>query len=68
MGNFMNYAIPKDMENYLSFYGFHFNKSLCENAVSKMTYKDKTTGKEKKIEPIKMEELKSLLEKHKVVV
>ena len=68
MGNFMNYAIPKDMENYLSFYGFHFNKSLCENAVSKMTYKDKTTGKEKKIEPKKMEELKSLLEKHKVVV
>lgn len=68
MNNFMNYAIPKDMENYLSFYGFHFNKALCEQAVSKMMREDKTSGEEKPIDPISLEELKTMLEKYKVDV
>ena len=32
----MNYLIPSDMEQYMSFYGMHFNKKLCDFAVDKM--------------------------------
>lgn len=32
--------IPKDMRAYLRAYGWHFNKALCEDAVSKMTGRD----------------------------
>ena len=63
---FMNYLIPEDMEQYMSYYGAHFNKLLCEFAVSKMKREDKQTGSLKKITPITMEELKSILEKYKV--
>ena len=41
---FMNYLIPEDMEQYMSYYGAHFNKLLCEFAVSKMKHEDKQTG------------------------
>lgn len=65
---FMNFMIPEEMENYLAFYGYHFNKKLCDFAVSHMMRDDKTTGALKKITPITMEELKPLLEKNKVDV
>lgn len=42
------YLIPEDMEQYLSYYGCHFNKLLCEFAVSKMKRDDKQTGMLKK--------------------
>ena len=64
----MNYMLPKDMELYLSYYGMHFNNALCEFAVSQMKREDKTTGVLKEITPMKMEELKSLLAKHKVEI
>ena len=60
------YLIPEDMEQYLSYYGCHFNKLLCEFAVSKMKRDDKQTGMLKKITPVTMEELKALLEKYKI--
>ena len=60
------YLIPEDMEQYLSYYGCHFNKLLCEFAVSKMKRDDKQTGMLKKITPITMEELKALLVKYKI--
>ena len=62
----IDYCIPEDMEQYLAYYGHHFNKKLCDFAVSKMKKEDKSTGMLKAITPMKMEELKSLLEKHKV--
>ena len=37
-------AFPEDMENYLEFNGWHFNKKMCQWASSRM-YKGK--GKEK---------------------
>ena len=64
----MNYLIPEDMQEYLSFYGTHFNKLLCEFAVSKMMREDKQTKVLKPITPIKMDELKAILEKHKVEI
>lgn len=66
MERMIDYCIPEDMEQYLAYYGHHFNKKLCDFAVSKMKKEDKATGMPKKITPMKMEELKSLLEKNKV--
>lgn len=65
---FMHFMIPEDMENYLAFYGYHFNKKLCEFAVSRMMRDDKTTGALKPITPMSMNELHALLEKHKVEI
>lgn len=64
----MNYMIPEDMEQYLSYYGCHFNKLLCEFAISKMRRDDKATGVLTKITPVTMEELKTMLEKYKVSI
>jgi hypothetical protein len=66
MERMIDYCIPEDMEQYLAYYGHHFNKKLCDFAVSKMKKEDKATGMPKPITPMKMEELKSLLEKNKV--
>lgn len=66
MDNLLNYLVPEDMEQYLSYYGMHFNKNLCEFAVGKMKREDKTTGMMKKITPVTLDELKAMLEKHKV--
>lgn len=67
MGNTLsNYCIPEDMEQYLSFYGWHFNKNLCKFATDMMKREDNASGMLKKITPMKMEELKELLEKHKI--
>lgn len=68
MATMMNYLIPEDMQRYLSFYGFHFNKKLCEFAVERMQREDKTTGIVKKTEPMQLDELKELLTKHKVEI
>lgn len=64
----MNYLIPSDMEQYMSFYGLHFNKKLCDFAVGQMEKEDKATGVMKKITPMKLEELKPILEKHKIEI
>ena len=64
----MNYLIPSDMEQYMSFYGMHFNKKLCDFAVGQMEKEDKATGVMKKITPMKLEELKPILEKHKIEI
>lgn len=67
MGNTLsNYCVPEDMEQYLSFYGWHFNKNLCKFATDMMKREDNASGMLKKITPMKMEELKELLEKHKI--
>lgn len=64
----MNYLIPQDMEQYMSYYGCHFNKKLCDFATSKMMREDKATGVMKAITPMTVEELKSLLEKNKISI
>lgn len=57
-------AFPEDMENYLEFNGWHFNKKMCQWAVSKMYKKD---GEKKEyIEPYTLESLRALQEKVKV--
>lgn len=57
---------PSGMRNYLSTYGWHFSKKMCEWAVSMMKMKDPSTGKEKKIEPITKETVDEMLKKYGV--
>jgi hypothetical protein len=57
-------AFPEDMENYLEFNGWHFNKKMCQWAVSKM-YKKNGENKEF-IEPYTLESLKALSDRTNV--
>lgn len=57
-------AFPEGMEKYLEFNGWHFNKKMCQWAVSKM-YK-MVNGKKEYIEPYTLESLKALKEKVRI--
>lgn len=52
--------LPKDMRKYLMHNGWHFNKSLCDFAVSLM----KKQGK--KLDPLSKEFVDKLLDQHKI--
>lgn len=56
--------IPEAMKVYINNYGCHFNKKLCEEAVSRM-YKD-VNGKKEYIEPYTKEQVEELLERNDV--
>lgn len=53
---------PAGMEEYLSTYGWHFNKKLCDYAVSRMKKAD-PAGREMKHEPISKEKVEEILRK-----
>lgn len=55
---------PHSMIEYLSNYGWNFNKKSCECAISLM--KKEVNGKQEKITPKKKEEVESLFAKHGV--
>ena len=64
-GDLSQYDIkPKYMINYIRYYGYHFNKALCEFAVSKM--KKKEGLKMVKIASYTREEVDALLKKYGV--
>ena len=64
-GDLSQYDIkPKYMLNYIRYYGYHFNKALCEYAVSKM-YK-KEGDKKVKITPYTKEQVYDLLRKYNI--
>lgn len=65
MANFLNYMMPEDLQMYCSYYGMNFNKKLCEFAVGMMERED-ASGKIVSVEPMKADELKALMEKHKI--
>ena len=52
--------MPKYMRKYLQHYGWHFNKALCEYAVSLMTKNGK------KLEPLTKEFIDKLLESNNI--
>ena len=52
---------PDGMTDYLSIYGWHFSKKMCEWAVSKMKAENKATGKKEPIKPLTKEEVEVLL-------
>lgn len=57
---------PTSMTSYLSYYGWHFNKALCEFAVSKMYYKE--GDKEKTVEFAKKQEIEEKLTKYGITL
>ena len=59
--------IPEDMKTYLSYYGMNFSKKLYEFAVSNMR-RETADGKMEKVKPMTVDELKSLLSKHKIEI
>lgn len=56
---------PSGMEDYLAFNGWHFNKKLCEWAVSKM-YKINAMRKKEYITPYTKETVETLLKTHNI--
>lgn len=57
---------PQSMTAYLSNFGWHFNKPLCEYAVSLMYYKE--GDQEKSVPCLSKEKVKELLTKHGILM
>lgn len=53
--------MPSGMNEYLSYYGWHFSKKLCEHAVKKMTDRQG-----KKITPYTKEQVEALMKQHNI--
>lgn len=51
--------MPSEMRAYLRAYGWHFNKALCDEAVSKMSGRDG-----KPVQPTSKEDVEKLMEQH----
>lgn len=60
--------LPEDMMLYLRHNGKHFNRKLCEFAVSKMYRKDKNTDEKTSIKFITKEKLNQVLEAQNVIL
>lgn len=56
---------PSGMEEYLSHNGWHFNKKMCEWAVSRM-YKTNALGKKEYIAPYTKDQVDELLTKNAI--
>ena len=56
------------MREYLSYYGWHFSKRMCDWAVSCMKTKDEATGKAKKLEPWSKQEVEDMLKRNGVTI
>ena len=56
-------SFPSGMEDYLSIYGWHFSKKMCDWATSNM-YKISEDGEKKNIDVMPKEEVELLLRKH----
>ena len=63
----VNGRMPSGMEEYLSMYGWHFSKRLCEWAVSNM-WKDNAKGEKEKIQYTTKEELEKLLHTNNIKI
>lgn len=57
---------PTEMKAYLRNYGWNFNKKSCMLAVSMMTRKNSTSGKEEHLEAKSKDEVDSILAKHDI--
>lgn len=58
--------LPRDMIDYLKHNGRHFNKRLCDFAISKMKTKTSSTGELRDLIPITKESIDSLLKSYNV--
>lgn len=60
--------IPEDMENYLRYNGRHFNRKLCNFAISKMKVTNPSTGVLDNLKVISKETIDSLLSSYKIKI
>lgn len=60
-------TFPSGMEDYLELNGWHFNKKMCEWAVSKM-YREDINGKKQAIIPYTKDQLDQLLKKYNIIL
>jgi len=58
--------MPKDMRQYLSFNGWHFNKAANDYAVSMMRKRNKETGRMESIKPLSKEQVDEMLQNNGV--
>lgn len=58
--------LPEDMKQYLRYNGRHFNRKLCDFAISKMKAKIPSTGVVGKLVKINKEEIDSLLKTYRI--
>ena len=56
--------IPEGMKHYINNYGCHFNKKLCEEAVSRMYIE--VNGRKQKLSPYSKEQVDTLLQNYGV--
>ena len=61
-------SYPPAMREYLSYYGWHFSKRMCDWAVSCMKTRDEATGKAKKLEPWSRQEVEDMLKRNGVTI
>lgn len=61
----MRDTFPSGMERYLSLYGWHFSKKMCEWAVSRMS-KGEGSGSASKIQLVEHDVVNGLFKKHGV--
>lgn len=58
--------MPDDMKQYIRYNGRHFNKKMCDFAVSKMKCRNLSTGELSNLVPISKETLDSLLKSYRI--
>lgn len=58
--------MPEDMKHYLRYNGRHFNRKLCDFAVSKMTTNNPSTGERGKLVKLDKEAIDSLLKTYRI--
>ena len=59
---------PEGMIAYLRYNGYHFNKKMCDFAVSLMWKVNKSTKEEEKVEPITKDTVEELLKVNSVTI
>lgn len=57
---------PEGMVAYLRFNGWHFNKKMCDWAITLMRKENTNTGKLESVEPIEKETVEELLKENNV--
>lgn len=63
---FEDIYLPIEMRSYLRANGYNFSKKACEFAISKMRYKNPSTGKEERVEMKTKEQVEEILKKYNI--
>lgn len=59
--------MPSGMEEYLSLYGWHFSKKLCEWAISRM-WKKNAAGQKEKPQQVEKDAINDIMKKYNITI